>query len=316
VTRSKAIARSLEDLAAVAREENAQAEADYLSALQHAIRAGEALIEAKSQLQHGAWLPWLATNVDYNARHAQKLMEVAANAPALAHLPAGTGLTGALKQLNAGKKPKPKPRPKPVNGLFSTIVIDPPWDEGGLPYTVIKDEGMVNFRINEDPDGHPLCAADDAHLYLWATHRTSLRGGTDGQSLALELIRAWGFVPRVTLTWFKEHGRPSTPFIMDTEPVIFATRGSLGYPDDLKYYFRLAFREERNEHSRKPESIWDIVRSISPEPRIDIFSRNKSRRGFAVCWGDESLFEDDQACVSRSVRSAEETSGTRWPAAP
>jgi hypothetical protein len=53
------------------------AHANAESAVQHGIRAGEALIEAKSLLDHGAWLPWLAANVGFSERTAQAYMRVA-----------------------------------------------------------------------------------------------------------------------------------------------------------------------------------------------------------------------------------------------
>ena len=42
----------------------------------------------------------------------------------------------------------------------------------------------------------------------------------------------------------------------------------------------------RNGHSSKPDEFYNLIREMSPEPRIDIFAR-KSRVGFDT-WGDES----------------------------
>ena len=40
------------------------------------------------------------------------------------------------------------------------------------------------------------------------------------------------------------------------------------------------------EHSSKPDSFYDLVREVSPEPRIDIFSR-ELREGFEQ-YGNET----------------------------
>jgi hypothetical protein len=45
--------------------------------LEHYRQAGEMLIEAKDQLAHGAWGPWLAKNFDMVARTAQQYMRLA-----------------------------------------------------------------------------------------------------------------------------------------------------------------------------------------------------------------------------------------------
>jgi hypothetical protein len=47
------------------------------SALGHAIAAGEMLIEAKRQVKHGQWLPWLAANCSVPARTATHYMALA-----------------------------------------------------------------------------------------------------------------------------------------------------------------------------------------------------------------------------------------------
>jgi N6-adenosine-specific RNA methylase IME4 len=48
---------------------------------------------------------------------------------------------------------------------------------------------------------------------------------------------------------------------------------------------RLDFAAKVREHSRKPDEFYDLVREVSPEPRIDMFGREK-HEGFAI-WGNE-----------------------------
>ena len=48
-------------------------------AMRHAMTAGDLLIEAKAQIPHGAWLPWLAANVEISERSAQLYMRMAKN---------------------------------------------------------------------------------------------------------------------------------------------------------------------------------------------------------------------------------------------
>ncbi len=66
--------QTLEDLAAEIVQEHTAARAG----LEHARRAGELLIEAKQQVQHGEWLPWIKANVAcVTRRMAQHYMRLA-----------------------------------------------------------------------------------------------------------------------------------------------------------------------------------------------------------------------------------------------
>jgi Protein of unknown function (DUF3102) len=76
------------------------------TALLHAMNAGDALLEARKQIDHGGWLPWLAS-CGLSPRLAQRYMRLAryrsvieANASDLSHL----SVTNALALLAAPKK--------------------------------------------------------------------------------------------------------------------------------------------------------------------------------------------------------------------
>ena len=76
----------------------------FRKTVEHGIRAGELLAEAKAHCPHGTWLDWLAVNFYGSARTAQVFMrlynrreELRAKTQELAHL----GVEGALKELAA-----------------------------------------------------------------------------------------------------------------------------------------------------------------------------------------------------------------------
>src|SRR5262245_11745137 len=77
----------LAPLLSLAAEITREHEAAYgaaRSALEHARRAGELLLEAKTQLPHGEGLPWLAAHVPaVGVRQAQKYMRLQEHWPAL-----------------------------------------------------------------------------------------------------------------------------------------------------------------------------------------------------------------------------------------
>lgn len=68
------------DLSALASKVNAEHRAcseAIRRSLAHALTAGELLIEAKAQLPHGEWLPWLGGNTEIPERTARLYMRVA-----------------------------------------------------------------------------------------------------------------------------------------------------------------------------------------------------------------------------------------------
>jgi hypothetical protein len=76
----------LDALAVKIGREVEAAEADFVSAVKHAIRAGELLIEAKAQMKHGKWLDWVnSVGLCMSARTAQRYMAVARNASRVSH---------------------------------------------------------------------------------------------------------------------------------------------------------------------------------------------------------------------------------------
>ncbi len=89
------------DEAAEIRRELDLAETAFESAMAHAIRVGELLIDVKGKLPHGAWIPWLRSNWPRTVREAQNYMLVARKAKQVSHMPT---LREALDSLAARKR--------------------------------------------------------------------------------------------------------------------------------------------------------------------------------------------------------------------
>jgi hypothetical protein len=68
---------TLPKLAKQINAEHALADAALREGLAHARNCGNLLVQAKEQLQHGEWLPWLAANVQFSGRTAQAYMRIA-----------------------------------------------------------------------------------------------------------------------------------------------------------------------------------------------------------------------------------------------
>ena len=166
-------------------------------------------------------------------------------------------------------------------GSYACIVADPPWPQrltGGwrarhrraraLPY-----EAMTVAEIAALPV-EPL-AQEGTHLWLWTTN-SHLRD-------AFTVMEVWGFTYLTTVTWTKPNGLGAY-FIHTTQHVLFGYYRTCRFP--LGRYKPTHFTAPARRHSEKPDVFYDLVRSISPGPRIDLFNR-RVLTGFDG-WGDES----------------------------
>jgi phage N-6-adenine-methyltransferase len=81
----------LHDLAQAIEHEHQATLGAFRTTLDHAIRCGELLIQAKAQVPHGQWLPWVKANLTLKLRQCQVCMRIAEkrealNAQSTAHL--------------------------------------------------------------------------------------------------------------------------------------------------------------------------------------------------------------------------------------
>jgi hypothetical protein len=107
------IEKSLGKLAERINAEHHSCETAINAALEHALAAGDLLLEAKSKCPHGTWQAWLEDSFDGSVRTAQAYMRVAARRDeveaAKTQSSAPLSLDGALKALST---PKDAPRPE------------------------------------------------------------------------------------------------------------------------------------------------------------------------------------------------------------
>lgn len=177
----------------------------------------------------------------------------------------------AIKKLEEWNKQLEKPlEPK---SIYRTIVLDPPWlidkisrrvrpNQKKMDYTTMTLEEIKNFSLKK------FVSSDGAHIYLWTTQK-HLQD-------AFEVLDAWGVKYQCLLTWIKNVGITPFSWMYSTEFVLF---GRIGHLDLIRKGIRTDFQAKVREHSRKPNEFYEIVKRASPDPRIDIFSREK-REGF------------------------------------
>ena len=164
-------------------------------------------------------------------------------------------------------------------GQYSTIIIDPPWPIKKIErYEAPYQEPDFDYKemTIEAIKQITLPAADNCHLFLWTTQKYL--------PVSFEILNAWEFKYIFAMVWHKAGG--FQPFNLPQYNCEFAIYGRKGSPKFLETKsFFTCLNGKRREHSRKPVEFYDLIRRVCPEPRIDIFSREKIN-GFDS-FGDE-----------------------------
>jgi len=169
--------------------------------------------------------------------------------------------------------------PEVPKGQYKTIVIDPPWpiekilretrpNQVDMDYPTMTIEEIKSFPVPE------MVFPDGCHIYLWTTHKFL--------PVAFEILKHWGINYECLLTWVKNVGFTPYSWMYSTEHCLFGRIGNLPL---LKLGKRVDFSAKVIKHSRKPNEFYDLVRAVSPKPRIDLFGR-EDREGFAI-WGNK-----------------------------
>jgi hypothetical protein len=138
---SLAIVRSLGSLAASINAEHDAVERALLTAVEHARRAGDLLIEAKAQVDHGEWLPWIR---DYcpnvSPQVAQRYMRIAREWPRVEAANAYRGTHLSVREaLALLATPREREGTAPPFWDEDTIAIDDVGTDGGWHY----DDGDI-----------------------------------------------------------------------------------------------------------------------------------------------------------------------------
>lgn len=190
---------------------------------------------------------------------------------------------------------------------FPTILADPPWQFQNRTGKVAPEHRRLNRYETmslEDICNMPVqtVAARQSHLYLWVPNALLPEG--------LQVMKAWGFGYKSNIVWMKtrKDGGPDGRgvgfyFRNVTELLLFGVRGKnfRTLPPGRRQVNMI--REQKREHSRKPDSAYDIIESCSPGPYLELFGRG-GRKGW-VTWGNqaESYFPNWATYSNHSQRA-------------
>lgn len=155
--------------------------------------------------------------------------------------------------------------------MFSTILIDPPWDVKAGPASLHKkhqrSRKLAYSTMSVDEiSSLVLPSAADSHLYLWTINKYL--------EDAFKIVRHWGYKPSTTLVWAKPPiGRSlGGNYGICTEYLLFCRKGTLKAKSRV---WRNWWEISRcGGHSKKPEHFYELIESVSPGPYLEVFARN------------------------------------------
>ena len=105
------------------------------------------------------------------------------------------------------------------------------------------------------------------------------------------------------MVWHKAGGfQPVGLPQFNCEFIVYGRRGTPKFIDTRDFY--CCFTGKRREHSRKPDEFYDVIRRVTTEPRIDVFSR-EAREGFGQYGNETKKFARDQRMLEGTVPRAQ-----------
>jgi N6-adenosine-specific RNA methylase IME4/DNA-binding XRE family transcriptional regulator len=170
-------------------------------------------------------------------------------------------------------------------GLFDVVSVDPPWPYEGESKNITSFDSVGRRVANPYPEmsieqikSIELPLMENAVVLLWTTHKFLPD--------AFEILKEWNLDYKATLVWNKEKIGMGAWFRMQCE---FCLIGVKGKPYWENTTYRDIIIESRREHSRKPDSFFEMIEKITMGNRLEYFSREK-REGWKVFGNDINKF--------------------------
>jgi N6-adenosine-specific RNA methylase IME4 len=167
---------------------------------------------------------------------------------------------------------------------FRTLLIDPPWPQplsgkrkrakgshgaDALPYPTMTLEEITSLPVGDLAD-------TGCHLWLWTTNSFLEQG--------FSLMRHWGFKTLAPIHWIKPSGCGNY-VIHRTQTVLFGYKEKCIFEGRRYFPNILQINTWPKRHSEKPVEFYELIESVSPAPRLEMFARSV-RPGWDV-WGNE-----------------------------
>jgi len=181
-------------------------------------------------------------------------------------------LRSALNELRLKENEKRIPE-----GEFDVIYADPPWQYEFSPDFARSIEAHYPTMSLEEICNLKIPAASSSILFLWATNPKLEE--------AFQVIHAWGFKYKTNMVWVKDKIGMGFYCRSQHELLLISTKGDFQPPKE-KDRFSSVIYANREEHSKKPEVVYELIEKMYPGHKyLELFARTE-RSGW-VGWGLE-----------------------------
>ena len=179
-----------------------------------------------------------------------------------------------------------------IDGGFKTILADPPWSYeqraagphgrgAAKHYACMSVDEIKEMPIRE-------LSSDDSICLLWVTNSHLPEG--------FGVLISWGFDYKTCATWIKNRMGLGYWLRGKTEHLLIGVKGNprpsyIGHTtlSTLVLDDTYVLSGDVTEHSRKPDSSYELAESIGQPPRLELFAR-RARKGWTQ-WGLEAPTE-------------------------
>lgn len=183
-----------------------------------------------------------------------------------------------IEQIENGELPE-------LKGLFDVISVDPPWPYEGENKNLTSYDSVGRRVANPYPEMSiqqikeiELPLMENGIVFLWTTHKFL--------NDAFSIANHWGLEYKATLVWNKEKIGMGSWLRMQCEFCLVCIKGK-PYWNNTTY--RDILTEPRREHSRKPDSFFEMVENITLGRKLEYFSREK-RNNWEIFGNDTNKF--------------------------
>ena len=172
--------------------------------------------------------------------------------------------------------------------MYDVFIVDPPWNKRWEKYgkndlrkvrpiyEVMSVQEIFNLL-----DEEVFTTANIPHtVFMWTIEEFL-------ESCDQEMKRR-NYRRHIRLIWDKCNGFPAAFTVRFSHEYLiwYYKPKMLCIQKSMRGKFTSIIREKKREHSRKPDSAYDLIKCLYPKQnKIDVFSREK-REGFAQ-WGNE-----------------------------
>lgn len=165
-------------------------------------------------------------------------------------------------------------------GKFPVLYADPPWHyEHSVSDSRVIENQYPTMSLDDikEMDIEAVCT-ETCILFMWAT--------SPKLTEAMEVIDAWGFNYRTCMVWVKDKIGMGYYARQRHELLLIATKGDMPTPEPADRPDSV-IEAPRDEHSAKPERVYDLIEQMYPElPKLELFAR-RQRESWSS-WGNQS----------------------------